>query len=136
MIKQLSSTLHSLFKINKKYHTSQYSTLYIPYNQTSNTYVIVEPYVDLEERLKDIKILKNNITLRGLHKINIDKIYDNWSNFISMRDELIDLNFNKIKLTEQLKKIKNDNDEIDKLKKKQITNYDKITYIKRAYFFT
>jgi len=117
MIKQLSSTLHSLFKINKKYHTSKYSTLYIPYNQTSNTYVIVEPYVDLEERLKDIKILKNNITLRGLNKINIDKIYDNWSNFISMRDELIDLNFNKIKLTEQLKKIKNDNDEIDKLKK-------------------
>jgi len=112
MIKQLSS-INSLLKVTKKYSTSK---LYIPYNQTSDTYVVVEPYVDLDNRLKDINILKDNITLRGLN-IDIDKICDNWSNFISVRDEIVCLNVEKQKLAEQFKKIKSDNtNEIHRLR--------------------
>ncbi|XP_022169919.1 serine--tRNA synthetase-like protein Slimp isoform X1 [Myzus persicae] len=104
MIKKLSS-INSLLKVTKKYSTSK---LYIPYNQTSDTYVVVEPYIDLDNRLKNINILKDNITLRGLN-IDIDKICDNWSSFISLRDEIVCLNVEKQKLAEQLKKIKKDN---------------------------
>jgi len=112
MIKKLSS-INFLLKVTKKYSTSK---LYIPYNQTSNTYVVIEPYVDLDNRLKNRNILKDNITLRGLN-INIDKICDNWLSFISVREEIVCLNVQKQKLTEQLKKIKKDNiNEIHKLK--------------------
>jgi len=112
MIKKLSS-INFLLKVTKKYSTSK---LYIPYNQTSDTYVVVEPYLDLDNRLKNINILKENITLRGLN-IDIDKICDNWSSFISVRDEIVCLNIEKQKLAEQLKNIKKDNsNEIHKLK--------------------
>lgn len=112
MIKKLSS-INSLLKVTKKYSTSK---LYIPYNQTSNTYVVIEPYVDLDNRLKNKKTLKDNITLRGLN-INIDKICDNWLSFISLREEIVNLNVEKQKLAEQLKKIKKDNiNEIYRLK--------------------
>ncbi|KAL4149778.1 hypothetical protein QTP88_003643 [Uroleucon formosanum] len=112
MIKKLFS-INSLLKVTKKYSTSK---LYIPYNQTSNTYVVIEPYVDLDNRLKNRKTLKDNITLRGLN-INIDKICDNWLSFISLREEIVNLNVEKQKLAEQLKKIKKDNiNEIHRLK--------------------
>lgn len=112
MIKKLSS-INSLLKVTKKYSTSK---LYIPYNQTSDTYVVVEPYVDLENRLKNINILKDNITLRGLN-IDVDKICNSWSSFMSARDELVCLKNEKQKIGDQLKKIKKDNsDEIDRLK--------------------
>jgi len=113
MIKNPFSFIHSLTNLIKNYSTSK---LYIPYNQTSDTYVAVEPYIDLEECLKNIKILKDNIALRGLKDINLDKINDNWSSFVNIRDELVDLNVKKQKLTEQLNKIKMDNDEINKLR--------------------
>lgn len=113
MIKQFYSSINFLLKVTKKYSTSK---LYIPYNQTANTYVVVEPYVDLENRLKYLNILKDNITLRGLN-INVDKICDNWSNFLCARDELIRLNVEKEKLTDQLKKINKDNvSEVDALR--------------------
>lgn len=113
MIKKLSSPIHSLLKVNKMYCTSK---LYVPYNQTSDTCVVVEPYVDLEDRLKNVNVLKDNINLRGLY-INVDKICDNWSNFVNARDELVSLNVEKQKLAEQLKKIKKDNiNEFDRLK--------------------
>lgn len=112
MIKKMSSVF-SLLKISKKYSTSK---LYIPYNQTSDICVVVEPYVDLENRLNNIKILKDNITLRGLN-INLDHICDNWSNFLKARDEIVNLNIEKQKLTEQLKKTKKDNDdEVNKIR--------------------
>lgn len=112
MIKKLCS-INSLLKVTKKYSTSK---LYIPYNQTSDTYVVVEPYVDLDNQLKSINILKDNITLRGLN-VDIDKICNNWSSFINARDEIVCLNIEKQKLAEQLKKIKkDDNDEIHRLK--------------------
>jgi len=112
MIKKLSS-INFLLKVTKKYSTSK---LYIPYNQTSNTYVVIEPYVDLDNHLKNRNTLKDNITLRGLN-INIDKICDNWLSFISLREEIVDLNVEKQKLAEQLKKIKKDNvNEIHRLK--------------------
>lgn len=113
MIKKFSSRIHSLLKVTKNYSTSK---LYVPYNQTSDTYVIVEPYVDLENRLNNINILKNNITLRGLN-INIDEICNNWSTFLNTRDELVNLNIEKKNLSEQLKTIRRDNvNEINKLK--------------------
>lgn len=113
MIKKFSSPILSLLKITKKYSTSK---LYIPYNQTSDTYVVVEPYVDLEDHLKNIKLLKDNITLRGLN-INVDNICDNWSNFLNARDEIVNLNNEKQKLAEQQKKTKKDNvDEINRIK--------------------
>lgn len=113
MIKKLSSPIYSFMKVIKKYSTSK---LYVPYNQTSDTCVTVEPYVDLEDRLKNVNILKDNIILRGLN-INVDKIYDNWSDFVNTRDELIGLNVEKQKLTEQLKMVKKDNNhEFKKLK--------------------
>ncbi|XP_060842698.1 serine--tRNA synthetase-like protein Slimp [Rhopalosiphum padi] len=112
MIKKLFS-INSLLKVTKKYSTSK---LYIPYNQTSDTYVVVEPYLDLENRLKNINILKDNITLRGLN-INLDKICDKWSNFTNARDEIVCLNVEKQKIAEQFKKIKKDNsNEIQMLK--------------------
>jgi len=112
MIKKFSS-INSLLKVTKKYSTSK---LYIPYNQTSNTYVVIEPYVDLDNRLKNINTLKDNINLRGLN-INIDKICNSWLNFISAREEIVYLNVEKQKLAEQLKKIKKDNvNEINRLK--------------------
>ncbi|XP_025209141.1 serine--tRNA synthetase-like protein Slimp [Melanaphis sacchari] len=112
MIKKLFS-INSLLKVTKNYSTSK---LYIPYNQTSDTYVIVEPYLDLENRFKDKNILKDNITLRGLN-IDIDKICDNWSSFISVRDEIVHLNVEKQKIAEQFKKIKkDDSNEIQRLK--------------------
>lgn len=104
MIKKLFS-INSLLKVTKKYSTSK---LYIPYNQTSDKYVVVEPYLDLENRLKNIKVLKDNITLRGLN-IDIDKICEKWSSFISARDEIVSLNVEKQKIAEQFKKTKKDN---------------------------
>lgn len=117
MIKKLSSSIHSLLKITKNYSTSK---LYIPYNETSNTYVDVEPYIDLENRLKNISALKENITLRGL-SIDIDKIYNNWSEFKNVRDELISLNVEKQKLTQQLKTSKFHNDELKESRLKVIS---------------
>jgi len=112
MIKMLSS-INSFFKVTKKYSTSK---LYIPYNQTSDTYVVVEPYINLDNHLKNRNILKENITLRGLN-IDIDKICDNWLSFVSVRDEIVCLNVEKQKIAEQLKKIKKDNfNEIHRLK--------------------
>lgn len=111
MIKKLSSSIHSLLKITKTYSTSK---LYVPYNETTNTYVDVEPYIDLENRLKNISVLKDNIDLRGL-SIDLDRIYNNWSEFINIRDELISLNVEKQKLTQQLKKFKI-HDDIDKIR--------------------
>lgn len=114
MIKRLFSSIRfSLIKSTKKYCTSK---LYIPYNRTSEIYVPVEPYVDLENILNNVKTLKDNITLRGLNGINLDKICDNWVKFVTARDELLDLNVEKQQLTEQLKKTKKDNsDEINRL---------------------
>lgn len=114
MIKKLFSSAYSLLKVNKKYSTSK---LYIPYNQTSDICVVVEPYVDLENRLKNINTLKDNVALRGLN-IDIDKISDSWSTFLNIRNELVGLNVEKQKLTEQLKRIKkedNNNNELEKL---------------------
>lgn len=113
MIKKLCSSVHPLTNLIKKYSTSK---LYVPYNQTSDIYVAVEPFVDLENRLKNIKTLKDNIALRGLDNIDLDKINDNWSNFVNVRNELVDLNVEKQKLTEQLKKTKNDDEEINRLR--------------------
>lgn len=112
MIKKLSLPIHSFLKLTKKYSTSK---LFIPYNQTSNTCVVIEPYIDLENYLKNINVLKDNISLRGLN-INISKISDGWSNFLNARDELVHLNVEKQKLIEQLKKTTKDSDEIIKLK--------------------
>lgn len=118
MIRKLSSTIHSFFKVNKKYCSSN---LYLPYNQTSDTCVVIEPYVDLEHRLQNITILKNNITLRGLTNINIDKIYNNWPKFVLLRDEFVNLNVEKKKLIEQLKKtIKDNGDECNRLRENKI----------------
>ncbi|VVC25769.1 Hypothetical protein CINCED_3A002340 [Cinara cedri] len=115
MIKKLSSSLHSLLKITKKYSTSK---LYIPYNETSYNYVVVEPYIDLENRLKNIQTLKDNITLRGL-SIDLDKIFNNWSEFINVKEKLINLNTEKQNIALQLKRSKMDNDEIIRLKECQ-----------------
>lgn len=116
MIKHLSS-IHSLLKVIKKYSTSK---LYIPYNRTSDTFVVVEPYVDLGDRLKHLNILKDNIALRGLN-VNVDKICNNWSDFLNTRDELVSLIVEKQKLTEQLKKTKMDNtSEVDMLKESKL----------------
>lgn len=114
MIKKLFSSIHfSLINSTKKYCTSK---LYIPYNQTSEIYVVVEPYVDLENSLNNVETLKDNITLRGLNGINLDKICNNWLKFVTTRDELLDLSAEKQRLIEQLKKTKKDNcDEINKL---------------------
>lgn len=114
MIKKLFSPIHfSLLKSTKKYCTSK---LYIPYNQTSEIYVVVEPYVDFENSLNNVKVLKDNIALRGLNDINLDKICNNWFKFVIARDELLDLNAEKQRLIEQLKKTKKDNsDEINRL---------------------
>lgn len=113
MIKKLSLPIHSFLKLTKKYSTSK---LFIPYNQTSDTCVVIEPYIDLENRLKNINVLKDNISLRGLN-ININKISDGLSNFLNARDELVHLNVEKQKLIEQLKKTKKDNnEEITRLK--------------------
>lgn len=106
MIKKLSFSIHSFMKITKKYSTSK---LYIPYNQTSDTYVVIEPYVDFKNNSQNIKILKNNIVLRGLD-IDIDKICSKWSIFLNVRDELVNLNVEKQKITEQLKKMKKENE--------------------------
>lgn len=114
MIKKLFSSIRfSLIKSTKKYYTSK---LYIPYNRTSEIYVPVEPYVDLENSLNNVKTLKDNIILRGLNGINLDKICNNWVKFVTARDELLDLNAEKQRLTVQLKKTKKDNsDEINRL---------------------
>ncbi|XP_025417682.1 serine--tRNA synthetase-like protein Slimp [Sipha flava] len=114
MIKKLFSRVHSLLKVNNKYSTSK---LYIPYNQTSDVCVVVEPFVNLENHLKNIKTLKDNVTLRGLN-IDVDKICDGWSIFLNVRNELVSLNNEKQKLAEQLKKIKKENNynELNKLK--------------------
>lgn len=112
MMQKLSSSIHSFLKITKKYSTSK---LYIPYNDTSNTYVVVEPYIDLDNRFKNLKILKDNITLRGLN-IDLDKICNNWSAFINVRDKLISLNVEKQNLTKQLKRSEIDNDQVETLK--------------------
>lgn len=127
MIKQLSSSVRSLLKLPKKYSTSK---LYIPYNQTSDTFVVVEPYVDLENRLKHLSILKNNIISRGLN-INIDKICDNWSNFLNTRDELVSLNAEKQKLIEQLKTTNKDNiNEINVLKESKSKIVNRLTSLR------
>lgn len=99
MIKKLSSSVHSLLKVTKNYSTSK---LFIPYNETSNTYVVIEPYVNFENNFKNIKTLKDNIAFRGLN-INVDKICDNWSNYENARDELVSLNSEKLKLVDELK---------------------------------
>lgn len=106
MIKKLCSSVHSFMKITKKYSTSK---LYIPYNQTSNTYVVVEPYVDFKNNSQNLKILKDNIALRGLD-IDVDKICNKWSIFLNVRDELVNLNVEKLKITEKIKKIKKGNE--------------------------
>lgn len=116
MIKIPFLPIHSFLKFTKKYSTSK---LFIPYNQTSDTYVVIEPFVDLGNRLKNINVLKDNISLRGLN-INVNKISDDWSNFVKARDELVHLKVEKQNLTEQLKKTKKDNDnEIIRLKEKK-----------------
>lgn len=114
MIKKLFSPVHSLLKVNKKYSTSK---LYIPYNQTSDICVVVEPYVDFENHLKNINSLKDNVTLRGLN-IDVDKIGDSWSIFLKVRDELVGLNVEKLKLAEQFQKAKKETNikELDRLK--------------------
>lgn len=117
MIKKLSC-IHSLLKATKKYSTSK---LYIPYDQTSGTYVAIEPYVDLENHVKNVKVLKDNIALRRLN-IDVDKICDNWSSFVTVRDELVGLNDKKQKLTVQLKNISKDHvDDINRLKESRAT---------------
>lgn len=128
MIKKLFSPIHSLLKVNKKYSTSK---LYIPYNQTSDIFVVVEPFVDLENHLKNINALKDNVTMRGLN-INVDKLCDGWSIFLNVRDELVGLNIEKKKLAEQLKKFKkeNNNNNLDKLKESRSKVMDRLKLLK------
>ncbi|XP_050532890.1 serine--tRNA synthetase-like protein Slimp [Daktulosphaira vitifoliae] len=134
MIKKLSNNFFNCITLPRLYTTSK---LYIPYNKTSDTYVVVEPFVDLKNQLSNIAILKENLKLRNIN-LDIDNIYDKWPSFQKTRDEILKLTSfkqsiavklkNSEKLSDmELKKIKNDRYSISsrlKVLKKQISDLE------------
>ncbi|XP_050430394.1 uncharacterized protein LOC126839251 [Adelges cooleyi] len=111
MIKVFPITLRNIVNLHRLYSTSK---LYIPYNQTSETYVIVEPFVDLENQLKNINALKHNVRLRGLN-INVENIHEKWPSFQHIRNNIVRLNLEKQNLTEKLKTKKYNETEIKQI---------------------
>ena len=95
------------------------SALFMTGDEAKGTFSVVSPHIDIEEKLKEISLLKDNIEHRGL-KINIGTIQELWDMLKTIQGNKLTLEGKRVDIANQIKLLKSNKDEstkeMDKLK--------------------
>ncbi|KAK9511816.1 hypothetical protein O3M35_000406 [Rhynocoris fuscipes] len=98
-------------------HFNNYLKRYLSNNvhdRSKTIYSVFKPYLDFDERLPNLEKLDDNIKLRGLD-INLPSIVTLWKHYKNVREDIVKLEEEKLKIVDELSLIKRSGDE-DKIK--------------------
>lgn len=93
------------------------SALFITNDKANETFSVLTPHLDFDERLKEIDKLKENIKLRAL-PINLDEIVSVWIFYKKFETQKKDLEISRVNIMKTIKQLSQEKDaeEIEKLK--------------------
>nr|XP_022907871.1 serine--tRNA synthetase-like protein Slimp [Onthophagus taurus]XP_022907943.1 serine--tRNA synthetase-like protein Slimp [Onthophagus taurus] len=94
------------------------SALYVTGDKAGNTYSLLTPHIDFEDRIKDINELKFNLKARK-KAIDLDKIIKNWSFYRTLIEDLAIMDVTKQALSRDIAQLLNNKEkesEINHLK--------------------
>ncbi|PSN46093.1 Serine--tRNA synthetase-like protein Slimp [Blattella germanica] len=96
------------------------STLYMTGDKAKETFSVVTPHIDIEERLKDVESLKKNVKLRRMDHIDVDSVKSMWEVLKKIEADKRALETRRIEIAEKIKDLKassgENEEELGKLK--------------------
>nr|CAH7763664.1 unnamed protein product [Callosobruchus chinensis] len=114
-----------------------YSALYITGNKAQETFAVVTPYIDFEERLNNKNELIANITARNC-PLDIQKVFDSWEFFQTVDDKRKKLEETRAhigqKISTLMKEYSKNEEEIKKLKLHVQLVKDDMKNLKQHYY--
>nr|CAI5850090.1 unnamed protein product [Callosobruchus analis] len=114
-----------------------YSALYITGNKAQDTFAVLTPYIDIEERLNKKNELITNITARN-YPLDIQKVFESWEFFQTIDDQRKKLEETRAhigqKISTLMKEYSKNEEEIKKLKLHVQLVKDELKNLKEHYY--